>query len=118
MMPPRNKKDNIFFYTLRCANSLLAYRSFRIANNLLAICSQLTIKKIHLLHILQVLPGKALGFRYGSLQILTEISIESTTVNIFGITNHDVTTEGPIEAQHLSVYLRGSLDLATTVTFF
>ncbi len=91
MMSPWNRKYEI-------AHNLWAYLSFRIAHNLWAIWKQLTIKKIHLLHVLQILPRKALGFRYSRFQILTEISIESATIDILGITSHYVSTERPVEA--------------------
>ena len=80
---------------MRYANRLLAYLIFRIANKLLAICRQLAIKKIYLLRVLKVLSIKALGFRNSRFQILTEIPIESATINIFRVTSHDVTTERP-----------------------
>lgn len=111
MMPPWNRKYKI-------AHNLWAYLGFRIAYNLWAICRHLTIKKIHLLHILKVLPRKAFGFRNSCLQILTEIPIETTAINILGITGHDVTTERPVEAQHLTVYLGSSLNLTAAVSFF
>ncbi len=95
-MTPRDRKYNFVIDILRCADSLLAYLSPRIANKLLAICMQFTIKKIHPLHILQVLSRKALGFRNSRFQILTEIPIESTAINILGITSHDVTTQRPV----------------------
>lgn len=117
-MTPRHRKDNIIIDTLRSANSLLAFLNFRIANNLWAIYRGFIIKKIHLLHVLQALPGKALGFRYGHLQILTEIPIKSTSIYILGITGHDVSTERPVEVLHLTVYLRRSLNLAVAVSLF
>lgn len=48
MMPPRNRKYNIVIGAMRCANKLLAYLGFRIANKLWAIRRRLIIKKIHL----------------------------------------------------------------------
>lgn len=71
MMPPRNRKYNIVIGAMRCANKLLAYLGFRIANKLWAIRRRLIIKKIHLFHILQVLPRKAIGFGNSRFQILT-----------------------------------------------
>lgn len=51
VVSPRDGKNEI-------AHSLWAYLIVRIANKLWAICKFLTIKKIHLLHILKILTGK------------------------------------------------------------
>ena len=102
----------------KIAHSLWAYFRFRIAYKLLAIYRAFTIKKIHLLHVLQVLSREALGFGNSRLQILTEIMVKSTAINILGITSHDVTTKRPIEAQHLAVHLGSSLNLTAAISLF
>ena len=96
---------------------LKASRNFRISNNLLEILIYLTIKDIQLLHIIEVLRRKTFAVRYFMKQILTEEFEETATIDILGVTSHDVATERPIEAQHLSVYLRCCLNLAEAVSF-
>ena len=68
--------------------------------------------------LVQVLLGKALGFRNGRFQILTKIPIESAAINILSVLSHDVATKRPVEAQHLLIHLHRCLNLTATVSFF
>ena len=44
--------------------------------------------------------------------------VKPRAVFVFSVTSHYVTTQRPIEAQHLLVYPCGSLNLTATVAFF
>lgn len=58
----------------------------------------LSVKQIHLLHVLKILPGETIGFGQSIFQILTEIFIKSGAVFVFSVTSNNVTPNRPIEA--------------------
>ena len=77
----------------RIAHRLWAISFFKTAHKLRAICNFFTIKKIHLLHVLEILPGKALCLGKCLFQILAEMLIESATVPVLRITRHNITAK-------------------------